>query len=153
MSVAYRIAMKRHARSAFDGEGASKYGGRWNSKGVRMVYASETRALAALEILVHIDRGIPVDWVVLRCEIPDKLVEVLPPSALPDGWRDEPPTAASRRVGDRWAREGRSAVLRVPSAVVPGENNYLINPVHRDIRRIVVGRPQPFAFDPRLVRP
>lgn len=153
MAVAYRIVRKRRAAAAIDGEGASKYGGRWNSKGIRMVYASETRALAALEVLVHIDRDIPVAWVVLRCGIPDKLIEVLPPSALPDGWRDEPPSAASRRVGDRWAREGRSAVLRVPSTVVPMEHNYLLNPAHRDMRRIVVGRPEPFAFDPRLVRP
>jgi RES domain-containing protein len=140
-------------RTKLDGIGARRSGGRWNSKGVAMVYTSGTLALATLEKLVHVDPDlIPVGQVVLEINVPDRLITVLPRRRLQRGWRRMPPGPATQRLGDAWVGSGTSAVLAVPSAIVPRELNYVINPLHPDAARIkLVGR-QPFSFDPRLLR-
>jgi RES domain-containing protein len=147
----WRIAGRR--RTALDGAGARRAGGRWNSKGVAMVYASGTLSLAVLEKLVHVDPDImPVGQMVLEIEIPDGLVTVVARRSLPRGWRRSPPIGATQRVGDQWVAAGTSPALAIPSAIVPTELNYLINPLHPDAARIKVMHRRSFAFDPRLVR-
>jgi RES domain-containing protein len=149
--VAWRICQRTHARRPLDGEGPFRFGGRWNSPGTRVVYLSSSRALAALDILVHVEDGhdlLAARYVAIPVSFSERLVER--PSRLPAHWSDDPPPRTAARLGDGWAIERRSALLGVPSAVVPGEDNYLLNPLHPDAARVSVGRAVSFAFDPRL---
>lgn len=150
MPVVYRIVKARHARAAFTGEGARIAGGRWNRPGDTVVYASESLALAAIETFLHLgEEGLHIRFVYFRVEIPaDLAIERC--RRPPRGWRAEPPHEASMRYGSHWLRRGRTAVLEVPSVIVPSEKNYLLNPRHPDFARIRIGRPAPFVFDPRL---
>jgi RES domain-containing protein len=148
---AWRLVRERHAASAFSGEGAARVGGRWNSHGVRVVYASESVSLAALETLVHLNPPMPLSYVLIPFEFEPEWMDVLAESDLPAGWRAHPPMRASQQVGDAWVARAQSLVLSVPSVIVPGERNYLLNPRHPEISRIRVGRSEPFGFDPRLV--
>ena len=151
MPVAWRIVKQRHSREAFDGEGAAKYGGRWNSHGVAVVYTSSTLSLAALETLVHLTPPVTLKYVFFRIEFEDSLVERVRLASLPPEWNAEPPGSSSMAIGDRWAWEARTAILRVPSVLIPGECNYLLNPSHTDFKKIRLGKPEPFALDPRLL--
>lgn len=148
---AWRLCARHRAPLAFTGEGSAKRGGRWNNTGIRIVYCAESRALAALEILAHAGEvGVlgAIEWVCLSALIPDDCIEK--PPRYPATWRQFPHSPETRDFGDTWARAGRAAVLRVPSAVVPGEFNYLLNPAHPDFTRLEIGQPEPFLFDPRL---
>lgn len=147
----WRICAARWAENAFDGEGARRFGGRWSSRGTSLVYCSESRALAMLEVLAHVDAPellAHTEWVLVSARVPESLVER--PARFPLNWREFPAPAETRRFGDDWAADGSSAALRVPSAVVPGEFNYLLNPAHPDFAQISRGRPERFAFDSRL---
>jgi RES domain-containing protein len=116
-----------------------------------MVYCASSLSLAALECLVHFDLSeAPEDYVAISMAIPDDVVEPLDVAGLPKRWRDTPPPTALARIGDRFVREQRSAVLQVPSAIVPEEPNFLIHPGHPDAARIETDPPRPFHFDPRL---
>jgi len=148
--IVHRLARLAHAK--LDGEGARLAGGRWNSPGRAAVYASSRLSLAALELLVHTDVPlVPPDLVAFEIEIPDTLdLESVALADLPKDWR-QPGHPGCRAIGDTWLAEERTAVLRVPSAVVPEELNYIINPRHRTAKAIhVVGR-RKFAFDSRLL--
>src|SRR5207253_1465368 len=112
---------------------------RWNSRGVAVVYASESKSLAAIETLVHIDPRIRFRYKAFRLEFDDALVERLTPSRLPTGWRSEPVERAIQQFGDAWVREGRSAVLAAPSIIIPEEVNYVLNPAHPDFATIKIG--------------
>jgi RES domain-containing protein len=148
---AWRLCRLRFASRPLDGEGARRAGGRWGSRGTPMVYCASSLSLAALECLVHFDLSeAPADYVAIPITIPDDVVERLDVTGLPMRWRDTPPLTALARIGDRWVREQRSAVLQVPSAIVPVEPNFLIHPGHPDAARIETGAPRPFQFDPRL---
>ena len=151
MRRVWRLCRRKHA-GAFDGEGARLSGGRWNPPGVPVVYASETISLAALEILVHIDADdAPEDLVVVPVDIPDDVdVAEVTARGLPGDWRSTPAPARLQRLGADWVRAGKTAVLSVPSAVVPQERNYAFNPRHADFARIKRGKPEPFRIDPRL---
>jgi len=150
---AWRIVKARHAAEAFNGEGPRRYGGRWTSPGVAVVYAAEHASLAVLEVLVHLgSSGLLPSYVITRCEFDPKLTERISADDLPRDWRVSPPLQSLRAIGDHWVFEGRSAVLDVPSAVLPIERNYLLNPGHADFKRVLLGEPQAFAFDPRLGR-
>jgi RES domain-containing protein len=151
MPEAWRIVEEKHAASAFSGEGAAKYGGRWNSRGVPVVYTSSTKSLAALENLVHLNPPVRFKYVAIRVKFDDALVEIVPLKALPPNWRAEPPPASSKGIGDAWVLSARSAVLALPSVIVSGEPNYLLNPAHLDFHRISIGKPEKFTFDPRLL--
>jgi RES domain-containing protein len=151
MRRAWRIVKERHAADAFDGEGARLHGGRWNSRGTRLVYASATLSLAALENLVHLVPPISFRFVAFRVEFSESLVESVPVPGLPVDWTEEPPSRSTQGIGDRWVREARSAVLEVPSVLIPGESNYLINPAHPEFGRLKIGTAEPFAFNPRLL--
>jgi len=146
---AWRIVKAKHAATAFSGEGARLFGGRWNSPGVSLVYTSSTQALAALESLVHLNPPVLFQYAVIPVEFDAALVEKV--SALPAGWRDSPAPPSTQALGDAWAAQARSAVLELPSVIIPGESNFLLNPAHPDFRKIVIGKPAPFAFDPRLL--
>ena len=151
MLEAWRIVKVKHAARAFSGEGAAKNGGRWNSRGVRVVYTSSTKSLAALETLVHLNPQVRFKYVAIRIKFPDALVEIVPAKALPSDWRVEPPSPSSQRVGDAWVLAARSAVLAAPSVIVSGEPNFLLNPAHPDFKKIAIGKPERFTFDPRLL--
>ncbi len=117
-----------------------------------MVYLSSSRALAALEILVHLNPPLHFGFTVIQVEFIETLVETVPTDSLPPDWRSQPSSPITRSTGDRWLREGRTAVLEVSSAIVPEESNYLINPLHPDFRSIKRAQPRAFAIDPRLLR-
>ena len=153
MATAWRIVRARRAASAFTGEGARLFGGRWSSPGVRVVYVSEHQSTAALETLVHaLPAGAEQRYKAFQLEWPDELTEKLPVRKLPAGWRVSPASRATMQIGDNWARERRSAVLAVPSAITPADTNFLLNPQHPDFAQIRVGPAVDFAFDPRLLR-
>lgn len=152
MITTWRIVKARHAATAFDGEGARIAGGRWNSPGVAMIYTSQSAALATLELLVHLARSRSlIDYVIFSCTFAGSLVETLPQDDLPRDWRAYPAPPALRQIGDDWVRSARSAVLEVPSVVVEGETNFLLNPAHRDFERIDISAPRRIELDLRLL--
>lgn len=150
MPQAWRIIKAKYAANAFDGEGARLNGGRWNSVGVRVVYVSSTKSLAALETLVHLNLSVISKYVVIPIVFDERLVEVFPGKNLPAEWNVEPPPAVAQQIGDEWVKAKRSPVLALPS-VITGETNYLLNPAHPDFKNINIGSPEPFTFDPRLL--
>lgn len=117
-----------------------------------VVYCAATLSLAALELFVHLDAPeAPVDLVTLRAEIPFEVsIEELEPATLPADWRAYPAPDSLKDLGTAWARSGRTAVLSVPSVVVPQERNFLLNPSHPEFGRILLREPEPFSFDPRM---
>lgn len=150
--LAWRIVKERHAAAALEGEGARLHGGRWNSPGVPVVYASESRALAILEVLAGAGAAAPLDaYVLIGLGFDPGLVSVLGEDALPRDWRRSPPPSSTQRAGDDWVRSGRSAVLRVPSVLVPREFNYLFNPWHPAFASVRIAGPEPLTFDERLL--
>ena len=151
MTWAWRIVREDHGSTAFDGEGAWRFGGRWNSRGTRTVYTSATLSLAALETLVHLNPPVAFKYVAIPIEFDEALVETFATSDLPADWNEEPPPPSTAEIGDRWVKESRSAVLELPSVIIPAEPNYLLNPTHSDFKRIRIGKPTPFSFDPRLI--
>jgi RES domain-containing protein len=145
--------LTRADRVALDGEGGRLYGGRWTPVGYRVVHAASTAALAVLERLVHTSAEHIGDALVLTpIEIPDTLhvTEVLE-HTLMRKWRSTPPPEALQQIGLAWLLAGETALLSVPSAIVPHERNMLLNPAHPDFRRVKPGKSQPFTFDQRLV--
>jgi RES domain-containing protein len=148
----YRLIRARWVSQALTGEGARRYGSRWNPKGVPMVYTASTLSLAALEALVHfaIDTA-PLDYVALAIRVPDDAVERVADKQLPPDWHATPAPAACQELGARWAAGARSVGLAVPSAVVPSENNILLNPLHPDFPKVTLEKQEPFLFDSRLV--
>ncbi len=152
MATGWRIVKSRRARSAFDGEGARLYGGRWNSPGTRMVYVAGSVSLAVLEVLVHLgNAGVLSSYSLCAVEFEDGLMESLDRSRLPADWRSYPAPPGLREIGDAWVRDRTSVILEVPSAVIERESNYLINPAHPDFASVNVGEPEPFEFDSRLL--
>jgi RES domain-containing protein len=151
--TAWRLVKTRYAGTAFDGEGARRYGGRWNSPGTLVAYAAGTASLAVLEVLVHVELGAVLpSYSLIAVEFDDAYMEMLRPTALPEDWWVSPPSGATQSIGDRWIQEGRSAVLCVPSTVIGTERNYLFNVAHPDFSHVRVGKPEPFVFDARLLR-
>jgi RES domain-containing protein len=148
---AYRIAKRRHVLSAFSGESAREYGGRWNRPGTPIVYAAQSRALAALEALAHFggaERRIA--FVIFEIDIPDELILRLDVSTLPLGWRSPDPRGTTQDVGCDWQSSARSVAVLVPSVLIPQEHCVLLNPEHADATRVMVAYPGAFEFDDRL---
>ena len=147
----WRICRRRYALEAASGEGARLYGGRWNSRGVRVIYASTSLALAAVETFVNLEPNLrPTDLVSIEGEIPETLaIGKLDPKDLPANWyatRDE----SLRHFGDEWVEAGNTVALLVPSAAVRGEWNLLLNPAHADFNKIAFWEPRMFEFDVRM---
>jgi RES domain-containing protein len=146
----WRIASAAHA--ACDGEGARRHGSRWTPRGIPAVFTSATLSLAALERFVHTDSDLePTDLVATSVEIPDDIeIDAVDVEALPADWRAFPAPPALAEIGERWFRTSRTAVLSVPSVVIPHERNFVLNPTHRAFAQIVIGRSESFSFDPRM---
>ncbi|CAN5515964.1 RES family NAD+ phosphorylase [soil metagenome] len=139
-------------REAFSGEGARRFGGRWNSPGVAVVYLSEHQSLAALEIFVHLQPLLPHEkYLAYFVEWDDAQMETLSQKKLPPDWRASPPGPATMHLGDQWIHHQRSLVLAVPSVILPSERNFLLNPTHPNFRGLRRHKPVEFSFDHRLV--
>jgi len=149
----WRLPKTRFAATAFDGEGARLNAGRWNSVGTRLVYTSESIALATLEVLVHLgNAAVLPSYSTITATIPDDLIEDLDFSILPGQWNTFPAPPEVQAIGDVWIQSGRSLALRVPSAIVADSSNVLVNPQHKDFHRVKIDPPARFDFDPRLLR-
>lgn len=150
--LGFRLVAPRWADSALSGEGARLYGGRWNSPGLPMVYLSGSRALSALELLVHLTtpetRMVP--RVLITVKIPHALIGGRFGKA--SGWQDEPPGKDSTDQGDDWLRVAGTAAMRAPSVLIAEEDNILLNPLHPDFSRITVLNSRSFSYDSRLAR-
>ena len=148
----WRLCSARHARDPLSGRGGLLASGRWHPRGVRIVYTSQSLALAVLEAVVNAGRdGLPQDLVRFEIDVPDALPrESVDPAHLSKTWRTYPAPPALAAFGEAWARELRTAVLQVPSAVIPEESNFLLNPAHPRAAEIRVVTTRPFLFDPRL---
>ncbi len=149
----WRLCREKYAKTPFDGFGSAQYGGRWNSKGVYVAYASASPALSMLELLVHIDRDdVPDDLVFVIADIPNDSIKDVDESTLPANWRAEPPPAKLRAVGDTWVQSNSSIGLRVPSVLSPTESNILINPSHPRVGEVQYAPPERVVLDPRLFK-
>lgn len=149
---AWRIDKLKWAATSFDGLGAAKEGGRWNSSGVRIVYCSRHLAMAAQEKFIHLPKPVSaaVRFIKFRIGFGKLAVETV--SDLPAEWDLSPPTSQTQKIGDEWATSGRTAILAVPSALIAEETNYLLNPLHPDFKHIVISPHEPFAYEARLAR-
>jgi RES domain-containing protein len=144
----YRLSSSRYSPNS--GSGAAHYGSRWNPKGIEAIYAAASVSLAALEVLVHYSI-LPHNFVVTEIHIPPSVaVEVVPPKDLPADWNSLSPSSATQAFGKAWALSLRSAVLCLPSSIVPAERIYVLNPNHPKFGRIEFLTPVPFPFDTRL---
>jgi RES domain-containing protein len=147
----WRICRRRYASEGASGEGARLCGGRWNSRGVRVVYASTSLSLAAVETFVNLEPNLrPTDLVSIEGKVPETLeIATLDPTLLPKTWyatRDE----SLHRFGDEWVKAGKTAALTVPSAPIRGEWNLLLNPAHADFTKVTFQEPRVFEFDLRM---
>ncbi len=152
MRTVWRITTAGFAQTAFSGEGAWRYGGRWNPKGWEVVYTAESQSLALLEMMVQ-DEPLRAHYVLIPARIPHYLptmhIEV---DRLPANWRTMAGREALHEIGLVWLKTAETAVLSVPSAVLPAERNYLLNPRHPDFSQIVIGQAQSLQTDTRLLR-
>lgn len=151
MITAWRIVLARYQDDAFSGEGARLRGGRWNSKGTVMVYTAGSIALASIEMAVNLPGPkLLEEFVRIPVHISPNLMLDLPLKDLPNDWSSRPIAPSTKAIGDLWVKQEKSAVLKVPSVVVPEEYNYLLSPNHPDFAKITIGTPIPYRFDPRL---
>ncbi|MES0488829.1 MAG: RES family NAD+ phosphorylase [Leptospirales bacterium] len=148
----YRIAKEKYIND-LSGSGARIYGGRWNYKGSSVIYASETRALASIEYLVHLPISIiPDDLCIASIEINDKIShQIMDTGTLPRNWREFPSPSQLGAIGSDWILHNQSLLLRVPSVLVENEYNILINPAHPDIRYVKIHDIKKYSFDKRLL--
>lgn len=149
----WRICRAKFAAEAFSGNGARRFGGRWNSRGVPMVYASSSLALAAIELFVHLEPNLqPDDMVSIAATLPkgEPALRMEPDQLPPGWWKDD--FEPLRAIGDRWIHENISLAMEVPSAALRTEWNILVNPLHPAMAKIKVEKPQAFRFDARMFR-
>ena len=150
MPAAWRLVETARLSTAWEGAGARRHGGRWNSPGVAVVYLSEHLSLACLEVLVHVQDGAVLQaYSAAGADFGDVPVADLE-GGPPSDWRSHTPPASTQAIGDAWVARGRTAVLRVPSVVVPVEHNFVVNPRHPDAGRLSIRKSMAFPFDRRL---
>ena len=151
--IVYRLAKSKYIDD-LSGIGARITGGRWNSPGLPLVYTSSSRALCTTEVAVHLPLGIlPHDYCLATIVIPDMIhIEVLDVKKLSSKWNVFPPPVSTQKMGDKFITAHKNLLLKVPSAVVQGDFNYLINPLHPDIKKIKIKHVEPFTFDDRLFK-
>ncbi len=153
MLIVWRITTARFARSAFSGEGARLYGGRWSPKGVPVVYTAANQSLAMLEMLVQ-DQPLRARYVMIEACIASTVrIERVSIDDLPSDWRELGARLKLQAIGGEWASKRKAAVLAVPSAIVPRESNYLLNPLHPAFKRITISKPSTVETDLRLIKP
>lgn len=153
MKTIWRLEKERYASDAFRGKGSLHVSGRWHHKGTQVAYASEHPAVAILEKLVwlgNLQSAESSQYQLLSLHVDTSLVETIERSSLPEHWDTYPHANAIQNIGSRWFEEGRSAVLEVPSAVLPMSSNFLINPFHPNFHEFEQGTPIEFTWDERL---
>ena len=151
MATYYRIVQAEWARSAMNGEGAWLHGGRWNPPGLHAVYLAESRALAALEIIVHAPREVmSLEWRIIEVEVPDELIQAVSIADLPAAWQALPSSLTARNFGAKWLRGRRALALKLPSVIIPEEHSLMLNPRHVDVVKLRVSKPRKFELDPRF---
>jgi len=153
VTIAWRITQREFWHSAFSGEGSRIFGGRWNSKGLSVVYLADTVALAQLELLVHVSRKrlAIMDLGIARVEFDERLVADVADKDMPDDWQQSLWPASTQELGNKWLQEKSSPILRVPSSVSPTDFNCLLNPLHADFHKITIHPFRLFSFNPRLM--
>ena len=146
--IVYRITLAMHSMKLL----ASGYPARWNSKDVKMIYTAQSRALACLENVVHRNsKGLHMNFNVMQILVPEEIVlQKIKETDLIKGWKEFDKMPYTQSLGDQWVRELKSAILQVPSAIVRGDSNYLLNPWHKDFQKIKLIRTDPFEFDDRI---
>lgn len=148
--IVYRLSKGQYAND-LSGKGAELVGGRWNSRGNAMLYTSQSIALCVTEIAVHVPLGIlPKDYQLIHIEIPDE--DLLEMKRLPKDWQSFPHSNSTQMIGDKFLKEHKHLVFKVPSAAVQGEFNFLINPRHKNFNQIKIVKIEDFNFDERLFR-
>ncbi len=149
----FRLSKRIYA-DKLSGIGAAMYGNRWNSKGVEMIYTSESRALAMAEVIVHLPLFLlPKDYVLIKIYIPDNIeIQTVNPIDITDVWNRYPHSVVTQQIGDRFIKDKEYAVLKVPSAVVKGDHNYLLNPYHKSFNEMKIKEVTDFRFDSRLFK-
>lgn len=148
--IVYRLSKEKY-KNDLSGKGAELAGGRWNSKGVAMLYTSESRALCLAEIAVHIPIGmLPKDYFLIEIEIPENSIFTISGKQLPSDWHSFPHSSATQDLGDKFIAQNEFLILKVPSAVVKGDFNYLINPRNSLVNEAKISRTESFQFDKRL---
>lgn len=148
----YRLSVELYSDD-LSGIGASIAGGRWNRPGFRMLYTASSRALATLEVLVHVPAMfVPKPYQMLTLSVPEDSLLSIPLDQLPEGWNLLTPPISIKDITESWLTANRFLLLKVPSAIVAGEYNYLINPAHPRSSEVLITDKQPYRFDPRLLR-
>ena len=148
--IVYRLSKAQYAQD-LSGKGAELVGGRWNSRGNAMLYTSQSIALCVTEIAVHVPLGIlPKDYQLIHIEIPDE--DLLEMKRLPKDWQSFPHSNSTQMIGDKFLKEQKFLVFKVPSAAVQGEFNYLVNPKHKNFNHIKIVKIENFNFDERLFK-
>lgn len=149
--IVFRLSKSKYSKD-LSGKGAEISGGRWNSKGVALLYTSQSRALCTTEIAVHTPLGnIPINYEIISIEIPDKIkIKELDIRLLPLDWKSFPHPHSTQEIGDNFVKNKKFLVLKTPSVVVQGEFNYLINPNHKDFIKLKIKLIEPFEFNERL---
>lgn len=137
--------------AAFSGEGASQYGGRWNSIGTPIVYTAGTQSLAILEVVVHVESERQLEhYSLFEISFEQRLVLELSLDSLPEDWQSDPAPESAKAIGDQWVKQADSLVLQVPSTIVNDTPNYIINPYHPDLNKLNIIGPIPYPIDPRI---
>ena len=149
--LVYRLLKKKFSAS-LSGTGAAAAGGRWNSKGTEIIYTSDSRALSMLEKYIHLPSGIiPKNLVMMAIDIPDNVsIKIVDIKTLPTNWSEDTQISQTRKTGDDFITSNSACILKVPSAIVPSDHNYLINPAHPDFSKIKTVSVDDFPFDKRL---
>jgi RES domain-containing protein len=149
--VLYRIVKCNYADD-LSGTGARLYGGRWNSEGKSAVYLASSRALAVLEVLVHLPPlMIPDDYCLVEIEVPDNNSTTIEIEFLPRNWKNVSPPGALKQIGDEFLKKQEHLLIKVPSSIVPMEYNYLLNPQHPAAKKVKILKKEPYDFDQRLI--
>ena len=149
----FRLSKRKYSKE-LNGKGAAKSGNRWNSKGTEIIYTAESRALAMAEVAVHLTLAtLPSDYVMIEIEIPDNIIikEIIL-KELDEDWNNHPPSSNTQKIGDEFIDSIKECLLKVPSAVVQGDSNYLINPYHTDFKKIKIIEITDFTFDKRIFK-
>jgi len=149
----FRITKQQYA-DKFDGKGAARYGNRWNSKGTEVIYCAESRALAFAELSVYLNIAMAsTQYVMLTIKVPEKLkIKKLNKTSLPDNWNIYPHIKATQILGDEFVQKNQMALMKVPSAIVHGDHNFLLNPYHTDFEKIQIISKINFPIDDRVFK-
>ena len=153
MITSWRLTRPQYAVAPLSGEGSARYPGRWNLRGVRVVYVSESLSLATLEVLAHAENVSMLNqYVALKVSFPSESLTVLTSDELPDDWQSDPAPDTTRQLGNTWFNLRQTLALKVPSTLIPNEHNFLLNPAHPGFDHIDVAAPIPLPFDGRILK-